>query len=142
MVRAPSKESATVCSPALTIRHCRIRNDIAMGKVNVKNGTPVGNAHLCRTCLHGQFTTGYRETDVLVICTNPTPARLVPFPVCECTDYWDRNRPSFGQMHKLALDFSEGRRKPVRGFSTAGFAAVADDDSCDDEQEDEAALAR
>ncbi len=115
-----------------------------MGKVNVKNGTPVGNAHLCRSCLHGQFTTGYRETDVLVICTNSTPARLVPFPVHECSDYWDRNRPSFGQMHKLALDFSEGRRQRVRGFSAAGFAAVKeeDDDSCEEEQEDEVALAR
>ncbi|MGD0914552.1 MAG: hypothetical protein ABR928_21875, partial [Terracidiphilus sp.] len=124
-------------------RHYRIRNETAMGKVNVKNGTPVGNAHLCRTCLHGQYTTGYRETDVLVICANSTPAILVPFPVHECTDYWDRNRPSIGQMHKLALDFSDGRRKPVRGFSTAGFAAVADDDdNGEEEQEDEAALAR
>jgi hypothetical protein len=115
-----------------------------MGKVNVKNGTPVGNAHLCRSCSNGQFTTGYRETDVLVICTNSSPARLVPFPVHECTDYWDRNRPGYDEMRKLAIDFSEGRRKPVRGFNTAGFAAVAkeDDDNCEDEQEDEAALAR
>jgi hypothetical protein len=114
-----------------------------MGKVNVKNGTPVGNAHLCRSCLHGQFTTGYRETDVLVICTNSSPARLVPFPVYECTDYWDRNRPDYEEMQKLALDFSDGRRKPVRGFSAAGFAAVAnEDDDGEDEQEDEAALAR
>jgi hypothetical protein len=29
-----------------------------MSKLNVKNGTPVGNEHLCRNCTHGQFTTG------------------------------------------------------------------------------------
>jgi hypothetical protein len=115
-----------------------------MSKQKIKNGTPVGNAHLCRACTHGQFTTGYRETDVLVICTNSSPARLVPFPVHECTDYWDRNRPDYDQMHKLALNFSEELRKPVRGFGTTGFAAASrdEDDDGEDEFEDEAALSR
>ena len=44
-----------------------------MGKLNVKNGTPVGNAHLCKRCEWGQFITGYRESDLLVICTHTTP---------------------------------------------------------------------
>ena len=100
-----------------------------MSKLNVKNGTPVGNVPLCRSCSNGQFTTGYRESDVLVICTNSAPARLVPFPVCECTGYWDRNRPDYDEMTKLALSFNEGRRKPVRGFGQVGFVAVpADED--------------
>src|SRR5579863_9872205 len=95
------------------------------------NGTPVGNEHLCRNCSHGQFTTGYRESDVLVICGNLTPALVVPFPVHECTDFWDRNRPSWESMEKLALDFSEGHRKPISGFRGNGFSrvsAVASDD--------------
>ena len=113
-----------------------------MGKTIVKNGTPVGNAHLCRSCTSGQFTVGYRESEVLVICTNSAPARLVPFPVYECTGYWDRNRPGYDEMNKLALDFSESRRKPVTGFRNSGFAQIpaAVDDNYDDE-EDEAALA-
>jgi len=114
-----------------------------MGKLKLKNGTPGGNAHLCRNCSHGQFTVGYRESDVLVICTNPSPARLVPFPVRECTEFWDRNRPGYGEMTKLALDFSDGRRKPVTGFRNSGFAkipVVAEGDCEDDE--DEAAINR
>jgi len=112
-----------------------------MSKVNVKNGTPVGNAHLCRSCSNGQFTVGYRETDVLVVCTNSSPARSIPFPVYECTEYWDRNRPSWDDMKKLALDFSESRRKPIDGFRNSGFTQVpviAEDD----ENEDEAAITR
>lgn len=96
-----------------------------MAKQNVKNGTPVGNAHLCRSCCNGQFTTGYRESDVLVICTNANPARLMPFPVRECTDYCDRNRPGYEEMAKLALNISHVRRKRVRGFSQAGLASGA-----------------
>jgi hypothetical protein len=111
-----------------------------MGKLNVKNGTPVGNEHLCRHCTHGQFTTGYRENDVLVVCTNSSPARNVPFPVHECTEFWDRNRPDWEQMEKLALSFSEGHRKPTPGFRHAGFGRVAVVVKGD--EEDEAAILR
>ena len=114
-----------------------------MAKLKVMNGTPVGNEHLCRGCSHCQFTTGYRETDVLVLCTNPSPALLIPFPVRECTDFWDRNRPDWSSMQKLALDFSEGHRKPTPGFRNRGFASVpvplVDEEDGDD---DEAALTR
>ena len=82
-----------------------------MSKVKIKNGTPVGNAHLCRGCIHGQFVVGYRETDVLVVCTYSNPARTVPFPAYECTEYWDRNRPSYEQMKNLALSISDSPQK-------------------------------
>lgn len=111
-----------------------------MSKLNVKNGTPVGNEHKCGNCTHGQFITGYRESHLLVICTNVHPNRIIPFPVYECTEFWDRNRPEWEQMEKLALDFSEGRRKPTAGFSGSGFGrtpAVAEED--EDNDRDEAA---
>lgn len=110
---------------------------IAMSKLKFKNGTPVGNEHLCRSCSHGQYMSGYRESEVLVICGNLTPAMVVPLPVHECTDYWDRNRPSWDAMEKLAIDFSEGHRKPTPGFRTNGFSVrptvVQDDDDAADE---------
>lgn len=107
-----------------------------MGKLNVKNGTPVGNSHLCRNCTSGQFTTGYRESDVLVICNNSTPARIVPFPVHECTQFWDRNRPSYEDMDKLAINMGNNpRRKPTPGFRDIGFARVPV--VVEDEPEDE-----
>ena len=114
-----------------------------MSKLKVKNGTPVGNAHLCRNCSHGQFTVGYRESDVLVICTNPSPSLRVPFPVYECTDFLDRNRPGYGEMTKLALDFSDGRRKPVTGFRNSGFARIpVVEENEPEDAEDEAAINR
>ena len=88
-----------------------------MSKLKVKNGTPVGNVHLCRNCSNGQFTVGYRESEVLVICTNSSPARLVPFPVHECTGFWDRNRPDYVAMTKLALNFSGVPQKGHRRLS-------------------------
>jgi hypothetical protein len=108
-----------------------------MAKLKLKNGTPVGNEHLCRSCVHGQFTVGYRETDVLVVCTNSSPARQIPFPVYECTEYWDRHRPSWEDMSKLALDFSEGHRKPVQGFrgNVSEPADASPDDNSDAAEE-------
>ena len=108
-----------------------------MSKLNVKNGTPVGNEHLCKGCTHGQFTTGYRESEVLVICTSPDPARVIPFIVHECTEFWDRRRPNWEQMEKLAINFSEERRKPTPGFRGNGFARVlvAPEPELEDENE-------
>jgi hypothetical protein len=114
-----------------------------MGKLKVKNGTPEGNVHLCRNCSNGQFTVGYRESEVLVLCTNSSPALRVPFPVYECTGYWDRNRPDYDEMTRLALNFSEGHRKPIAGFRSSGFKrtpAVAEDER--EGVEDEAAINR
>ena len=44
-----------------------------MRKVTVKNGTPVGNEHLCKRCTFGQSVTGYRQSDVVeFIARRPT----------------------------------------------------------------------
>jgi len=111
-----------------------------MGKLKVKDGTPAGNEHLCQRCSNGQFTVGYRETDVLVVCTNSSPARVVPFPVQECTDFWDRNRPSYVEMTKLALDFSACRRKPVAGFRAGFTSPPFTVHEGDEDEEDEVAI--
>jgi len=44
-------------------------------------------------------------------------------------------------MTKLALDFSEGRRKQTPGFRAPGFACVTVTKTDGDEDEDEAASA-
>jgi hypothetical protein len=61
--------------------------------------------------------------------------------VHECTEFWDRNRPGYDEMSKLALDFSDGRRKPVTGFRNSGFTQIPVVAEGDDE-EDEAAIRR
>jgi len=88
-----------------------------MGKLNIQNGTPVGNEHLCKSCTWGQYTTGYRESDVLVICTNTSPNFKVLFPVHECSEYYDKLRPDWEQMEKLAIQIQPVRvSKKTRGF--------------------------
>lgn len=115
-----------------------------MGKLNVKNGTPVGNEHLCKRCTWGQCMTGYRESDFIVICTNTNPSFKVPFVVMDCDEFSDRNRPNWDQMEKLAIEVQPTRISTrTAGFSTVTrvqpIRRVADDD---DEDEDEVARIR
>lgn len=91
-----------------------------MRKVNVKDGTPIGCEHLCKRCTWGQSMTGYRDSDLLVICTNVNPNLRVPFPVHECSEFSDRHKPTLEQMSRLAL-----RVSPTRlSARTRGFQAV------------------
>jgi hypothetical protein len=113
-----------------------------MSKLKIKNGTPMGNEPLCRNCSHGQYMTGYRESEVLVICGNVAPAMVVPFPVYECTDFWDRHRPDWEQMKNLALDFSDIRRKPTQGFKQNGFGSVPVAVPDEDDEDEAARLLR
>ena len=105
-----------------------------MGNTVIKGGTPVGSASLCRTCTRALILSGYRESEMLTMCTYPEPNIAVPFVVYECTGYYDKNRPSWQQMQKLALDVTTDPLKPV-GFKTGpGFTTSvrltrpADDD--------------
>ena len=93
---------------------------IAMSRVSVKNGTPVGSGHLCKNCTWGHVITGYRESDLLVICTGTAPNIVVPFAVYECTGFNDKHKPTIDQMRKLALPIQQLRMS----HKTAGFSAL------------------
>ena len=106
-----------------------------MGKLYVKNGTPVGNEHLCKGCSHALYVTGYRESDVLVICVLTDPSFRVPFVVHQCSDFLDKQKPDWEQMEKLAIEIQPVRvSKKTRGFNLAEVArpeyepAVAEDE--------------
>ena len=47
---------------------------------------------------------GFRESDLLTICDNVHPNIVVPFNIYECTGYYDKNRPSWDDMKKLAIN--------------------------------------
>src|ERR1700728_160307 len=87
VVRAPQKVRHRLYPGRQLFRYVRIRNEFVMSKVNVKNGTPVGNTHLCDSCHWGQFITGYRESDRLAICTNTSPNIVLPFTVYACSNF-------------------------------------------------------
>lgn len=104
-----------------------------MGKINIKGGTPVGSASLCRTCSWAHVMNGYRESEMLVICSYISPNIAVPFTVRECTTYNDRNRPTWAQMQKLAINVSA----PIRFGKPAGFAAISDPCTENEDEEEE-----
>lgn len=107
-----------------------------MAKLNVKNGTPVGSENLCKRCTWGQCITGYRESDLIVICTHAEPNFTVPFTVMDCNEFSDRHRPTWEQMTKLAIEVAPARVST----RTAGFSAVtrvAPIRRADEEDEDE-----
>jgi len=122
-----------------------------MGKLNVKDGTPVGTQHLCKSCRSGQYVTGYRESDVLVFCTLSNPSFRLPFIVHECSDFDDKHKPTWQQMEKLAIAIAPARvSKKTRGFQTGGApetekleyeAPPLEDEDEDEEFEDVDAVA-
>lgn len=99
-----------------------------MSAVYIRNGTPVGTQSVCGTCEYAQIMRGFRESEEIVYCTYANPTILVPFPLRECTNHADKNRPSWEQMEKLAIELRpSGSLKPV-GFnrSSAGFVTEPD----------------
>jgi hypothetical protein len=105
-----------------------------MGKAYIKGGTPVGSASLCKTCSNAHIMTGYRESEMITMCNEVHPNIVVPFLIYECTSYYDKNRPNWDQMEKLAITVTPDPMKPV-GFKVGvGFqeAAVARDDRDDE----------
>ena len=89
-----------------------------MGKVNMKSATPVGSASLCRTCSHAHILSGYRESEMMVVCKATYPDFPVPFVVRECSGYNDRNRPDWKAMEKLAIDVAPINFAKKVGFGT------------------------
>ncbi|MGC2621474.1 MAG: hypothetical protein WA414_20695 [Acidobacteriaceae bacterium] len=90
-----------------------------MGKIQVKGGTPVGSAPLCRACSHAHIMHGYRESELLVVCTSTYPDFPVPFIVRECSRYNDKNRPDWDQMEKLAIEVTA----PITFAKKVGFGS-------------------
>ena len=112
-----------------------------MGKLPIKNGTPVGSVSLCKTCTSAQIMTGYRESELITICDNVHPNLVVPFNIYECSGYYDKNLPSWKQMQDLAIHIEPASTlKPV-GFKTGvGFTHTTsirvgadDEDEYDDD---------
>jgi hypothetical protein len=89
-----------------------------MSKINMKGATPRGWTSLCGTCSWAHIVTGFRESELVVICTGVNPNFAVPFKVQDCTNYLDRNRPDYNAMTKLAIHV-----EPSSSLKPVGFRA-------------------
>ena len=87
--------------------------------------------------------TGYRESEMITMCTGVHPNIVVPFTIYECSGYYDKNKPSWQEMKKLAIDVTPAPLKPVGfkvgvGFHEAAAPRVSvktDDDSYDEDDD-------
>lgn len=59
---------------------------------------------------------GYRESEMLVVCTATYPEIAVPFVVRECTGFTDRAKPDWDEMEKFAINIA-----PVSFAKKVGF---------------------
>jgi hypothetical protein len=107
-----------------------------MGKISMKGATPEGSAPLCRTCSNAHILSGYRESEMMVVCRATYPDFRVPFVVRECSGYNDKAKPDWKEMKKLAIHVAP----PIRSSKKIGFSETAvrlDADDADDGFEDE-----
>ncbi len=89
-----------------------------MIKLNLKGGTPSGWASLCDSCASSHIVKGFREAELVVICTDVHPNIPVPFKVQDCTSY--------EAMTESAIKLEPPRRSV--GFS----AATVEDEDLED----------
>ncbi len=86
-----------------------------MSKINMKGATPAKWSSLCEACRWGHVRTGFRDSEMEVICTDVVPNIPVAFKVRECSSYLHKTRPTWEQMKDLAINVA-----PL-GFRVLGF---------------------
>ena len=79
---------------------------------------------------------GYRESEMITMCNAVHPNIVVPFKIYECTAYYDKNRPSWQQMEKLAIHVVSGQIEAgwIQGRALASErlrSRVVDDEASD-----------
>ena len=107
-----------------------LESELAMSKISMKGGTPNTWSSLCNTCSWAHIAAGFRESELVVICTNVNPNFCVPFKIKECTSYLDRNRPDYVTMTKLAIHV-----EPSSSLKPVGFRAKLVPVETEDEDE-------
>jgi len=75
------------------------------------------------------------------MCSGVHPNIVVPFNIYECNSYYDKNRPSYVQMQKLAIRVSPDNPKPVgfkvgKGFGETTVRVVEDEDDGGEENDE------
>ena len=94
----------------------------------MKGATPSNWNSLCDTCSYALIVNGFRESECIVFCSRVEPNVLIPFKVQNCTGYFDKNRPTWAQMEKLAIEVTPTNTlKPV-GFRTKTVDVKEDHD--------------
>ena len=96
--------------------------------VNIRSESPVQGSR-CESCQHAHVIAGYRESETIVYCTYVwEQAIAVPFKVRECSNYTDKNKPTWQQMKDLALPINETSSARTTGFRIPILVSGDDDE--------------
>lgn len=95
--------------------------------LTIRNGKPRASESLCNSCYWAHIQRGFAESEEVILCAFLRPARLVPFKVCQCTDYNDKRVPSKTEMEEIAWII---RTKDVN--RQVGFASSSEKDNSDE----------
>ena len=71
---------------------------------------------MCQTCAWAHVVKGYRESEMVVICTDVSPNIQLAFKVRECGAYLGRDRPSWDDMKALAINVWPAGSAKLLGF--------------------------
>jgi hypothetical protein len=83
----------------------------------------------CESCQHAHIIVGYRESETIVYCNYVYEQAIpVPFRVRECSNYSDKNKPTWEQMKDLALPLREGTSAKTTGFTVPILLPEAEDE--------------
>jgi dTDP-4-dehydrorhamnose 3,5-epimerase-like enzyme len=63
-----------------------------MFKLFIRGGIAHGSTSLCATCVSAHIVTGYRDSEMVVICTESNPHIPIRFEVKDCTEYSARKQ--------------------------------------------------
>jgi hypothetical protein len=102
-----------------------------MSVIKIRNGKAQLTESLCNSCYWAHIQRGFAESEEVILCAFLRPARLVPFKVSQCTDYYDKRIPSKTDMEEIAWII---RTKDVT--RNVGFAKEAESPN---EKEDDVA---
>ena len=89
-----------------------------MSKAYIKGGTPVGSESLCRTCANAHIMTGYRESEMVTICTDVHPNIVLPFAIYDAPATTTRTA-------RLEADAGPGDRRYCRRRSSPSASRSA-----------------
>ena len=94
----------------------------------IRNGRPQVTESLCNSCYWAHIQRGFAESEEVILCAFLRPARLVPFKVSQCTDYYDKRVPSRQDMEEIAWIIRTKNVNRQVGFANEAETELSQED--------------
>lgn len=86
-------------------------------KFNIKgHKTADGNLHLCKTCVHGMYTEGHKQSEALTYCQ--MIEQPIHMRVSDCSSHLAKGTLGLSQMERMAWRIGTNKKTKKIGFYT------------------------